>query len=200
MASPRLCPEIRLHLITPDRPLWRAGQAELDAQGVDDPFWAFCWPGGQALARFVLDHPTVVRAKRVLSFGAGGGVEAIAAAMSGADVTAADTDPLAILALQLNARLNRVALRTTAVDLVGMGPGPWDVMLVGDVSYERELAEKVRVWSIALARQGVDVFIADPNRGFLDASGWTKEACYEAPADDDTDGTRRVPTTVFRVR
>jgi predicted nicotinamide N-methyase len=199
VASPRLCPEIRLHLITPEQPLWRAGQAELDAQGLDDPFWAFCWPGGQALARFVLDQPTVVRAKRVLSFGAGGGVEAIAAAMSGADVTASDTDPLAVLALHLNARLNHVALRTTHLDLVGVGPGPWDVVLVGDVTYERELAEKVRAWSIALARQGVDVFIADPNRGFLDASGWKQEACYEASADDDQDGTRRVPTPVFRV-
>jgi predicted nicotinamide N-methyase len=199
VAAPRLCPAIRLHLITPDQPLWRANQAQVDATGLEDPFWAFCWPGGHALAHHLLQHPEIVQGKRVLAFGAGGGVEAIAAAQCGADVIACDTDPVAVAALTLNAALNGVSILTTTEDLLGTEQGPWDVVLVGDVTYERELARSVRAWLTHLAQRGVLVLVADPRRGFLETDGWVEVACYDTPADDDSDGTRLVPTPVFSI-
>jgi predicted nicotinamide N-methyase len=199
VAAPRLCRAIRLHLITPDQPLWRANQAQVDATGLEDPFWAFCWPGGHALAHHLLQHPEIVQGKRVLAFGAGGGVEAIAAAQCGADVLACDTDPVAVAALTLNATLNGVSIHTTTDDLLGTEQGPWDVVLAGDVTYERELARSMRAWLTQLARRGVLVLVADPRRGFLETDGWVEVACYDTPADDDTDGTRLVPTPVFSI-
>ncbi len=199
VATPRLCPAIRLHLITPDQPLWRANQAQVDATGLEDPFWAFCWPGGHALAHHLLQHPEIVQGKRVLAFGAGGGVEAIAAAQCGADVIACDTDPVAVAALALNAAINGVSILTTTADLLGTEQGPWDVVLAGDVTYERELARSMRAWLTHLSRRGVLVLVADPRRGFLETDGWVEVACYDTPADDDSDGTRLVPTPVFSI-
>jgi predicted nicotinamide N-methyase len=145
VATPPLCPELRLHLVTETCPLWRATEADLARLGLSEPYWAFCWPGGQALARHLLDHPALVAGARVLDFGAGSGVEAIAALRAGAaHALAADIDPLAGVACRLNARLNDVALEVTDEDLVGSDRG-WDVVLVGDMFYERRLAE--RVWS-----------------------------------------------------
>ncbi len=199
VATPRLCPAIRLHLITAEQPLWSANQAQVDATGLEDPFWAFCWPGGHALAYHLLQHPELVRGKHVLAFGAGGGVEAIAAAQCGADVLASDTDPVAVAALALNAALNAVTIHTTTDDLLGTENGPWDVVLAGDVTYERELARSMRRWLAQLAQRGVLVLVADPRRGFLQTDGWVQVACYDTPADDDTDGTRLVPTPVFSI-
>jgi predicted nicotinamide N-methyase len=198
IAPARLCPEIRLHLVTAECPLWRASEDEAARAGLVEPYWAFSWAGGQALARYVLDHPEPFRGKRVLDFGAGGAVEAIAAAMVGARVVAADIDPMAAEAALLNAELARVELDTTTVDVVGRPGDAWDVVLAGDVFYGTEMANQVAAWFDALARQGVSVYVGDPARGFLDTSPLELLAHYDAPTDYDADGSFLRPASVFR--
>ena len=198
VASPGLCPEIRMRLITPEMDLWRADQQTLDSLGIDDPFWAFCWPGGQALARYLLDHPAVVADKRVYVFGAGGGVEAIAAALAGAaQVTAVDIDPLAAEAVRLNSELNRVQVQTVCRDEIGKQLDDWDLVTAADVTYEADLAARVLPWLEAQAAAGRLVLLADPHRGHIptgiDQAIWQTSA----PADTDVDGRFMVLTSVY---
>jgi predicted nicotinamide N-methyase len=188
-----------MHLITPASPLWRATEAEAAAAGLVEPYWAFCWAGGQALARYVLDHGALVRGKTVLDFGAGGGVEAVAAALRGGRVLAADIDPLAARAIRANAELNGVEIDTTVEDLIGRA-GSWDVVLVGDVTYEAELTRRVLAWLGDLAARGAVVLIGDPGRGFIDPGAFDALVTYDAPADNDPGESFFVRTTVYRVR
>jgi predicted nicotinamide N-methyase len=198
--SPVLCPEIRLHLITEACELWRATERDLTAAGIFEPYWAFCWAGGQALARFVLDHPERVRGRRVLDFGAGGGVEAIAAARAGAArVLGSDIDPLAEHALHRNAALNGVTLETTTRDLIGDPCDEWEVILAGDVCYERALTERILGWFGELVRAGKQVLVADPHRGYLAPERLELLACYKAPSDVDVGGKFLRDTAVYRV-
>lgn len=200
IARPPLCPELRLHLVTSACSLWRADEAELCRLGLPDPFWAFAWPGGQAIARRLLDHPEAARGRRVLDFGAGGGIAAIAAALSGArSVWATDLDPLAGAACRLNAALAGVTLRVSDDDLLGREDLEVDLVLVGDVTYDPELGSEVVVWLERLARRGVEAWVGDPGRGFLPTASLERLATYDAPADVDVDGRYRVPTSVFRV-
>lgn len=197
VAAPHLVPEVRLHLITPACALWSATEAEAEAAGVAEPYWAFAWPGGQALARLALDRPELVRGRTVLDFGGGSGVEAIAAALAGAArVWASDVDPLAAAAMGLNAQLNGVALDVTTDDLVGRDVDA-DVVLAGDMTYETELSRRVVAWLERLSRAGASVLAADPGRGFVDFAGWTEVARYEAPSDVDLDGRHLVTTRVM---
>ncbi|HEY3450216.1 MAG TPA: 50S ribosomal protein L11 methyltransferase [Myxococcales bacterium] len=199
VARPPLVPELSLRLVTEACPLWRATEADLEKLGLPEPFWAFAWPGGQALARHVIDHPELARARRVLDFGSGCAVEAIAAARAGAAcVLAADIDPLACEAASLNAALNGVALETTCRDLVGLDEG-WDLVLVGDMFYEAALAERLADWLSRLAARGATVLVGDPNRGFFDAARAERLAEYDAPADVDVAGRYRRATAVFRI-
>ena len=140
---PPLIPEIRLHLATEIVPIWRATEEELAEMGVPPPYWAFAWAGGQAQARYILDNPETVAGRTVLDFASGSGLAAIAAAMAGADtVIATDIDPYASAAIALNAALNGVELQIATGDLI-VNRGPWDVVLAGDVCYERPLADRV---------------------------------------------------------
>ncbi|NLI83724.1 MAG: methyltransferase [Deltaproteobacteria bacterium] len=169
IASPPLCPELKLHLLKEGAPLnhaaplWR-GKPQLFAWHGPRPYWAFAWASGQALARFVLDHREVVRGKRVVDFGAGSGIGAIAAASGGATaVTAYDVDPAAIQAIQLNSRLNNVAVLTSEENLAQRNRHDWDVLLAGDVFYHGGDPH----WLIDLAPQGKLILIGDPPiRGF----------------------------------
>lgn len=200
VASPVLCPELRLHLITDACRLWTATDKDLDALALPAPYWAFAWAGGQALARYVLDHPKLVRGKVVLDFGSGGAIEGLAAAKVGAAaVWAADIDPYAETAARMNAALNDVTLETTTEDLIGQVNPAWAVVLAGDVTYDSPMAARVRSWLLALAGRGVVVLLADPGRGFLDTGGFTPLGEYDAPADVDADGTHRVRTTVYQL-
>jgi predicted nicotinamide N-methyase len=201
VAATPLVPELRLHLITAECALWHATEAEAQAAGVPEPYWAFAWPGGQALARFVLDTPALVRGRRVLDCGTGSAIEGLAALRAGAaSVLAADLDPLAGAAATLNAALNGVSgLSTTTEDLVGTKPAV-DVVLAGDVFYDRELAARGLAWLRALAGSGVEVYAGDPSRGFLDVSTLEPVACYAATHDGELDPARVRPTTVFRIR
>jgi predicted nicotinamide N-methyase len=200
IAPARLCPEIRLRLVTAACPLWRATEGEAASLGIVDPYWAFSWAGGQALARYVLDQPQAVHGKDVLDFGAGGAVEGVAAALSGGRVLAADIDPMATESALLNAELAGVVLEVTTQNLVGCLDRAWDVVLAGDVFYGTEMARPTLEWFRSLASLGSLVLIGDPDRGFLDTSGLEPIARYDAPADNDTDGSFLRPTTVYRVR
>ena len=199
LTAPLLSPELLLHLITERCRLWRAGEKELAAIGLPEPYWAFAWPGGQALARYILDRPALVRGKRVLDFGTGSGIAAIAAAKSGAaHVLASDIDPFALEAAALNAQANGVELFTTSRDLIGE-EGAWDIVLGADMSYEAPLTARVLPWYRALAALGTLVLIADPGRGFLKGEILEEIAVYDAPADVDTDGRIRRRTSILRV-
>ncbi len=196
-ARPALCPEITLRLITAQTPLFRGDEADAEAVGLPWPFWGFAWPGGQALARYVLDHPCMFRGRRALDFGAGCGIGGIAASLSGAqEVIAADVDPTAAVAIDLNAKANGCELTITTRDLVGERGG-WDVVLVGDMFYDDELAHACVPWLEELAREGAQILLGDPGRGYLDADRLDPLERYDAPADNDADGTRRVRTTVY---
>lgn len=200
VARPPLVPELALRLVTDACALWRAGEAELARLGLPEPYWAFAWPGGQALARLLLDRPALVRGRRVLDFGSGCAVEAIAALRAGAaDALAADIDPWAAEAAHLNATLNGVSLETTTEDLVGADHG-WDVVLVGDVFYEARFAARLQTWLEGLARRGAQVLVGDPSRGFFARDRAELVAEYDAPADVDVGGLYLRATGIYWVR
>lgn len=200
VARAPLCPELRLRLVTDACRLWRATDRDLEALAIEDPFWAFAWAGGQALARYLLDHPEEVRGRRVFDFACGGAIEAIAAAQAGARrVVANDIDPWALEAARMNAELNRVSLETLESNVVGQALDDFDVILAGDAFYASD-AELVLDWLRELARAGKRVLLAEPGRGFIDPSGLLRLAEYQAPEDEDTDGTRLRPTGVYSPR
>ncbi|HKM61644.1 MAG TPA: 50S ribosomal protein L11 methyltransferase, partial [Acidisphaera sp.] len=149
-ASPPLVPEITLHLASEITPIWEATESWLAARGVDPPFWAFAWPGGQALARHILDHPHTVAGRIVLDFAAGGGIAAIACARAGARVEAAEIDTLAAEAIALNAAANGVGVTILSEDVVGQ-PCRWDLILCGDVFYEAPMTRHVLPWLRSMA-------------------------------------------------
>ncbi len=176
---PPLLPEIKLHLASEVVPLWQATEAELEAQGLPPPYWAFAWAGGQALARYLLDHPEVVAGKRVLDFAAGSGLQGIAAARAGATrVEATEIDRFAAAAIGLNAALNGVEIDLRQDDLIGAADGDWDLVLAGDVCYERPMAERVWAWLQELAQRGVGVLIGDPGRTYLPKRGLQRIIAY----------------------
>ena len=148
-------PEIALHVADEATELWQKTEEELGAIGLPPPFWAFAWAGGQALARYVLDHPEIVRGRRVLDFASGSGLVAIAAAKAGAAPgEACDIDAFAIAAIGLNAAANGVAGRGAARRTSSARTDGWDAVLAGDICYERDLAERVTDWLLGLRRTG----------------------------------------------
>jgi predicted nicotinamide N-methyase len=174
-------PEIRIHQATELTPLWRATAAEL-AGWDDSPFWAFPWPGGQALARFVLDRPEVVRGRSVVDFGAGSGLVALAALRAGAaSVLACDVDPLCAAAIRANAELNGVAVPFRAGDAIDAPLPGAEVVLAGDVFYERDLATRSLAWFRELVRHGVRVLAGDAGRQYAPAGGFVELAAFEVP-------------------
>jgi predicted nicotinamide N-methyase len=198
IASAPLVPELRLHLATEITPMWQATEEWLSKQGIEPPYWAFPWVGGQALARFVLDHPDVIRNQRVLDFGAGSGLVAIAAARCGAHVTAADLDPIAGAAIALNAALNKVELDVLIDDVIDRD-GPWSVVLAGDMFYERQLAARAWPWLKRLAEKEVTVMLGDPGRAFLPATGLTELARYSVPTSKELEDREIRDVRVLRV-
>jgi predicted nicotinamide N-methyase len=200
LTRPFLCPEIRLHLITDACRLWYATQPDLEKIGLEDPYWGFCWAGGQALARFILDHAEWVAGKRVLDFGAGCGIDAVAACMVGADhLLASDIDPMAAAAIKLNAGANSVTIGTTILDLVGDPLQDFDVVLAGDMFFDPAFAGKVLSWFQDLAARGIKILLGDPSRGNLHSAPLHPLAVYQAPADVDIAGKHLQKTTVYTV-
>lgn len=168
---PPACPEIQLWTATEVTPLWEATEAALLRINLPPPYWAFCWAGGQALSRYLLDNPELVRGKAVLDFAAGSGVSAIAAALAGAaKVEAADIDRMACAAIGLNAALNGVAIEIIHDDIVGEACR-WDLVVTGDICYEQSMTAHIWPWLVGLAAQGATVIMADPGRAYLPRTG-----------------------------
>lgn len=191
-------PELRLHLATEAHELWLKTEDELEEIGLPPPFWAFAWAGGQGLARYVLDHPESVCGKYVLDFASGSGLVAIAAAKAGAaKVLAADIDPWTETAIRLNAALNGVDIGFTGLDLVGK-PVEADVLLAGDVFYDRDFADLLVPWFLALTAKGVSVLVGDPGRAYLPKERLRAEATYQVPVTRALEDSEVKKTTVWR--
>jgi predicted nicotinamide N-methyase len=164
-----LVPEIPLYLATEITPIWQATEAWLHETGTEPPFWAFAWPGSAAMARHILDHPSLVAGKRVLDFAAGCGQAAIACVKAGASsVEAAEIDRLACAAIAVNARLNAVEI-TVSGDVVG-DLCRWDLILCGDVCYEAPMTAIILPW-LRLMAADAEIWIADPGRAYLPRQG-----------------------------
>jgi len=193
-------PEILLHVADEATALWQKTEEELGEIGLPPPFWAFAWAGGQALARYILDHPDAVRGKRVLDFASGSGLVAIAAMKAGAAQAAAcDIDAFAIAAIGLNAGANGVTVSPVQGDLVGQDGG-WDAVLAGDICYERDLAERVTGWLMSLSRRGATVLIGDPGRSYLPREQLENLALYQVPVTRTLEDADIKKTGVWRFR
>ena len=193
LIAPPLVPEVRLHLATEIVPLWRKTEEELAEQGVPPPYWAFAWAGGQALSRYILDHADEVRGKNILDFGSGSGLVAIAAKKAGAArVLAADIDHFAACAIALNAAANNADVKITTEDVIGRGG--WDVILVGDMCYERPLAERLLAW---LAKSNARVLLGDPGRSYFPKSGVSKLATYRVQTTRELEDREIRETSVY---
>ncbi|MBZ0164844.1 MAG: methyltransferase [Notoacmeibacter sp.] len=191
-------PEIRLHLADEAFDLWKRTEEELAAIGLPPPFWAFAWAGGQGLARHVLDNPGLVTGKAVLDFASGSGLVAIAAARAGAArVIAADIDPFCAAAIGLNAEANGVAIPFTGEDLVGRDAG-WDVVLAGDVFYDRPLADRLQTWFAQLSARGALVLVGDPGRSYLPRDMLVELATYQVPVTRALEDAEVKRTTVWQ--
>jgi len=178
--APRMVPEVSLHLADEDLPLYRAGEDELAALGIGTPYWAFAWAGGQALARYLMDNPAVIAGKHALDFGSGSGLVAIAAAKAGAaSVIASDIDPVAIEATLLNCAVNNVDFEVTTDDLIGTDSG-WNPLLIGDVFYDKQIADRLLPWLHDLAVAGRTILIGDPGRFILRDQDMKMVASYHA--------------------
>jgi predicted nicotinamide N-methyase len=198
LRSPPHVPEIKLHLADEAHDLWHRTEEELQQIGLQPPFWAFAWAGGQGLARYVLDHRESVAGRRVLDFASGSGLVAIAAMKAGAaSVTAADIDPFCQAAVILNSEANGMCPDFDGRDLIGTDDG-WDVVLAGDVFYDRALAERLVGWFGALARRNVLVLVGDPGRTYLPRDSLTELACYEVPVTQELEDLEVKRTTVWR--
>src|SRR4051812_39577294 len=196
LMAPPLVQEIKLHLASEVVPLWRATEDELAETGVPPPYWAFAWAGGQALARYVLDHPELVAGKRVLDIGAGSGLVGLAAARAGAaSVLAADIDAFACAAIRLNAAANDCGIGVTQDDLIG-APAAWDVILVGDLFYERPLAERLLAW---LEPLHVPALLGDPGRNYFPKTQVEKLASYSVQTTRDLEDREIRETGVYRL-
>jgi predicted nicotinamide N-methyase len=194
--TPPLVPEITLHLAAEVVPLWRKTEEELQEMGVPPPYWAFAWAGGQALARYILDHPQCVAGKRVLDIGSGSGLVGIAAMKAGAArVTAADIDAFAAAAIARNAAMNGVTIKVATCNLIG-GTAPWDVILVGDLFYERPLAESLLAWVRPLQ---AEVLMGDPGRAYFPKEGVEKLSTYNVQTTRDLEDREIRQTSVYRL-
>lgn len=199
--APPLIPEVLLHLAHEAVPIWQKTEEELGEIGLPPPFWAFAWAGGQALSRYVLDRPETVRGKRVIDLASGSGLVAIAAIKAGAaHVLAADIDGFALEAIALNAGLNGVALDISSEDLLESGFPDADVILVGDLFYEKTLAECCLAKLVEALRRGSQVLIGDPGRSYLPRGRLIELASYQVPVTRELEDAEIKRTMVFGLR
>jgi predicted nicotinamide N-methyase len=199
LISPPLVPEVRLHLAAESLPLWQKTEDELGEMNVPPPFWAFAWAGGQAVARYLIDHPEICAGRTVLDLGCGGGIAAIAAGKAGARrLLAADIDKLALVACSLNARANDIDLETSNQDLLAEPPRSDDVIIIGDLFYERELAERVVAYIVEAKARGSAVYVGDPQRSYFPESRFTQLADYQVAVTRELEDAEIKRTAVWR--
>ncbi len=199
LLPPPLVPEIRLHLAEESLPIWRKTEEELGEMNVPPPYWAFAWAGGQAVSRYLLDNPTLVAGRTVLDLGAGAGLAAIAAAKAGASkIIAADIDLVSLAATTLNAEANGVDIATTSADLLAAPPSPYDVVIVGDLFYERALANLVLAYVDGAIAQGSLVLIGDPQRSYFPRNRFTRLAEYRVPVTRELEDSEIKLTAVWK--
>ena len=197
--APPLVPEIILQLADESVPIWKKTEEELGKINVPPPYWAFAWAGGQALARYILDNPELTRGKCILDLGTGSGLTAIAAKKAGArDVIAADIDHLALAAVLLNAAANNVVVEITDEDLLAKPPVPIDLVLVGDLFYERQLADRVLAFIEAAGRLGAIILIGDPQRNYFPRGRFSAIAEYQVPVTRELEDSEIKKTAVWR--
>lgn len=195
-----LAPELVIRVADEAVPLWSKTEEELAEAGLPPPFWAFAWAGGQALARHLLDHPDACEGRRVLDMGSGSGLVAIAAMKAGAaSVLAADLDRFALAAIAINAAANGVSVEATGDDLIG-GPRPAvDLVTVGDLFYERDLAARLLAWLDGFLADGVPVLVGDPGRSYLPKERLEKLADYAVPVTRELEDTEIKHSAVWRL-
>lgn len=191
-------PEIVLHLADEITPIWQLTEEALEAIGLPPPFWAFAWAGGQALARYVLDHPQLVRGKHVVDFATGSGIVAVAAMKAGAaSVLAADIDVFCEAAVGMNAAANGVTVAFTDQNLLDAPPPAADVLLAGDICYERPMATAVMDWLAQGRAAGARVLIGDPGRTYFPKDGLQKLAEYQVPTTRELEDLAVKRTSVW---
>ncbi|MDA9467510.1 class I SAM-dependent methyltransferase [Bradyrhizobium sp. CCBAU 53415] len=201
LRSVPLVPEIVVFLADESLPLWQQTENELNETGLPPPFWAFAWAGGQALARYVLDHPDTVRDRRVLDIASGSGLVGIAAMKAGAvGVTVSDIDAFAIVAAELNAEVNQVHLTPCGEDLLNTQPNDrWQTILAGDIFYERDTATRAFAFLADHARAGATILIGDPGRSFLPQAKLVRLADYRVPVNRDLEDAEIKHTAVWSI-
>ena len=200
VGAPPLAPEIRLHLATQVTPIWQATEESLSRWGTPPPFWAFAWAGGQALARYILDHPETVAGRDVLDLASGSGIVAIAAAKAGARrVLAADIDSYAATAIVLNAVLNDVDIAIETRDLLDRGAAGWGVVLAGDVCYEEPMASRMIAMLRRTAARGRLALLGDPGRAYLPSDGLVERARYVVPTSLELEDREAKEAVVWEV-
>jgi predicted nicotinamide N-methyase len=193
-----LVPEIKLYLAHEAVPIWQKTEEELGEMGLPPPFWAFAWAGGQALARYVLDNPKIVKGKRVLDLASGSGLVGIAAMMAGAaSVLAADIDAFALTAIGMNAAANGCDVVRTGVDLLNSAPQDFEVILVGDLFYEKATAVRCITF---LRQSAAEILIGDPGRNYLPKELLVSVAQYQVPVSRDLEDSEIKNTAVWRLR
>ncbi len=198
LQRPPHAPELLLHLADEITPIWRLTEEELGDLGLPPPFWAFAWAGGQALARYVLDHSQEVAGKRVLDFATGSGLVAIAAMKAGArSALGADIDDFCGAAVALNAAANGVEIAYTPGDLLNDPAPDVDVILAGDICYEKPMADRVLAWLRAAHDRGVRVLIGDPGRSYFPKSGLLQLAEYRVATTRELEDQEVKRTGVF---
>jgi predicted nicotinamide N-methyase len=181
IVTPPLAPELRLRLAREAHGIFQDAHTLVSGGLGARPYWAFAWPGGQALARHILDNPDIVRGKRVLDLGAGSAIAGIAAMMAGARaVTAADIDPLAVEAIAMNAALNGVDVTPTADDLLGTDTR-FDLVIVGDLVYEPDLKDRVGLFIASHKKRGVPMLYGDRTTARRPPGDFQLLAEHEAP-------------------
>jgi predicted nicotinamide N-methyase len=198
--SPSIIPEIRLHLATEVTPLWKLTEERLQNADLPPPFWAFAWPGGQGLARYILDNPAVVKNKRVVDFAAGSGIVAIGAMKAGAkNALAVDIDPMAIEAIKLNAEINRVAVKTSGgIDLTAAFAKA-DVILAGDICYQQAMSASAIRWLRLCVEADKVVLLSDPGRAYVPQEGMAKLVSYDVPTSRDIEDRDMRTAIVWRI-
>ncbi|SKA24397.1 Predicted nicotinamide N-methyase [Enhydrobacter aerosaccus] len=202
LEAPAMVPEFKLWLASEYVPIWQATEAWMEEQNIDPPYWAFCWPGGQAVARYLLDNPDLVRGRRVIDFAAGSGVSSMAAARAGAaSVIANDIDALSLVAAKLNASANHLALEVSSDDwLANPDAAPEaDVVIAGDVCYERDMSARALAWLRTHASAGRLVLLGDPGRNYFSAQGLEERARYQIPTSLQLENRGMRETVVWRV-